>query len=134
MSSSWIGWPLRIAGAALLGATAGIHLHLYTTGYQHIPTIGKLFLLNGIAASVLCLAVVFAPKGISLAGAAFAGLGLEIGTGAGLIYTTHHTLFGFRDSFQAPYAKTSLYVEIAGAVVLAVLTLLALNQRRAARV
>lgn len=124
-----IEWPFRVAGAGLLGATAGIHLHLYTTGYQHIPTIGALFLVNGIVASVLALAVLAAPRGLPLLGAALAATGLEIGTFAGLLYSTHHTLFGFRDSMQAPYARTSLYVEIAGAVVLAALAAVAARQR-----
>ena len=35
---SWYG----IAGAALLIASAAIHLDLYVTGYQSIPTIGWL--------------------------------------------------------------------------------------------
>jgi hypothetical protein len=35
---------LRVSGAALLIATAAIHLDLYVTGYRTIPTIGWLFL------------------------------------------------------------------------------------------
>ena len=37
------GWPqlaLRVTGAGLLAASAGIHLDLYLTGYRSIPTIG----------------------------------------------------------------------------------------------
>ncbi len=40
---------LRVAGAGLLAATAAIHLDLYLTGYQTIPVIGWLFLLQVIA-------------------------------------------------------------------------------------
>jgi hypothetical protein len=47
---------LRLAGAALLAATGGIHLDLYLTGYRHIPTIGWLFLLQVIAAFALAAA------------------------------------------------------------------------------
>ena len=44
---------LRVAGAALLAATGGIHLELYLTGYRSIPTIGWLFLLQVIVAFAL---------------------------------------------------------------------------------
>lgn len=117
----------RVVGAGLLGATAGIHLHLYTTGYRSIHIIGVLFLLNGIAGSALCLAVLGAPRRL-LGIVALLGAGFEVGTFAGLLYSTHNSLFGFRDSLQAPYAHTSLWVEIAGAVVLGLLVVLALNR------
>ena len=48
---------LRYAGAALLAATAAIHLDLYLTGYNSIPTIGVLFLFQIIAAFLLAIAV-----------------------------------------------------------------------------
>ena len=41
---------LRLVGAALLAATAAIHLDLYLTGYNSIPTIGNLFLFQVIVA------------------------------------------------------------------------------------
>src|SRR3984957_21172631 len=41
---------LRVTGGGLLIATGAIHLDLYLTGYQAIPTIGVLFLLQVIAA------------------------------------------------------------------------------------
>ena len=46
----WSAIGLRVSGAALLIATAAIHLDLYVTGYRTIPTIGWLFLLQVIAA------------------------------------------------------------------------------------
>src|SRR6266571_710451 len=50
---SWYG----IAGAALLVASAAIHLDLYVTGYQSIPTIGWMFLLQVITAFALAIAI-----------------------------------------------------------------------------
>ena len=61
---SWYG----IAGAALLIASGAIHLDLYLTGYNSIPTIGWLFLLQIIAA--FALAVVIPVTGLRLAYAA----------------------------------------------------------------
>ena len=40
---------LRLAGGGLLIAVAAIHLDLYVTGYQSIPTIGGLFLFKSSA-------------------------------------------------------------------------------------
>ena len=47
----------RLAGAALLIATAVIHLRLYSQGYSTVPKIGPLFLLNGVAGCLLAGAV-----------------------------------------------------------------------------
>ena len=67
---SWYG----IAGAALLIASGAIHLDLYVTGYNSIPTIGPLFLLQIIAAFVLAVAIPL--TGHRLAYLAGAGFGL----------------------------------------------------------
>src|ERR1700729_2893629 len=47
----------RLAGGGLLIAAGAIHLDLYLTGYRSIPTVGWLFLFQGIAAFVLRAAV-----------------------------------------------------------------------------
>src|SRR4051812_50176811 len=67
---SWYG----IAGAALLVASGAIHLDLYLTGYNSIPTIGPLFLLQIIAAFLLAAAIPL--TGHRLAYLAGAGFGL----------------------------------------------------------
>jgi hypothetical protein len=41
-ASGWLHLGLRVAGAGLLAASAGIHLDLYLTGYRSVPTIGWL--------------------------------------------------------------------------------------------
>lgn len=42
-----------VAGALFLAASAGVHAYLYATGYDHIPTIGPLFVLQAAAAIVV---------------------------------------------------------------------------------
>ena len=42
----------RVAGAGLLIWMGWIHLHLWSAGYKHLPSIGTLFLLNFIGAVV----------------------------------------------------------------------------------
>jgi predicted lipoprotein with Yx(FWY)xxD motif len=84
---------LRVAGAALLVATAGIHLDLYLTGYRSIPTIGWLFLLQVIAAFVLALAVLVTGSRL----AAAAGAGFALSTLGGYLLTVWIGLFGFKE-------------------------------------
>ncbi|MBE7186679.1 hypothetical protein [Jatrophihabitans endophyticus] len=115
---------LRLAGAGLLATNAGIHADLWNLGYRSIPTIGPLFLLDVIAASVLTLAVLGAPRRLLWVVAATGAL-LEVGTVAGLYLATKHSLFGFTESTRAYLYGQSVWTEIAGTVVLAVLAALA---------
>jgi hypothetical protein len=122
----WIG---RVAGAALLGATAGIHADLYNTGYRSIPKIGPMFLAWVISAAILCLLVIGAPRKL-LAPVAAAGALLEAGTAVGLVIFTNFTIFDFRESTQAPHYWQSIVVEGVGFVVLAALAAMTALQAR----
>jgi predicted lipoprotein with Yx(FWY)xxD motif len=84
---------LRVSGAGLLAASAGIHLDLYLTGYRSIPVIGWLFLLQVIAGFVLA-AVVLATRSrlAAAAGAAFA-----LSTLGGYLLSVWIGLFGFTE-------------------------------------
>ncbi len=86
---SWYG----IAGAALLIAAGSIHLDLYLTGYNSIPTIGPLFLLQIISAFLL--AIVIPATGHRLAYAA--GAAFAIGTLGGYLLSLKVGLFGFTE-------------------------------------
>ena len=86
---SWYG----IAGAALLIAAGAIHLDLYLTGYNSIPTIGPLFLLQIIAAFLL--AAVIPLTGLRLA--YLAGAGFGIATLGGYLLSLKVGLFGFTE-------------------------------------
>lgn len=103
------------AGSLLLVASSVIHFHLWSTGYRHIPTIGPLFLVQTVAGIVVAILVATTRRWLT----AFAGALFAIGTIVGLVVSVKIGLFGFRDSFSAPYAHTSLLVEGAAAVVLA---------------
>lgn len=112
-------------GAAMLVWSGAIHLHLWTHGYRNIPTIGWLFLLQAITAFVLAALVLlyrgFVPAAV---GAMFLA-----STIVGLVWSVEWGLFGFQDSFDAPFATQSLGVESAGAVVLLIACLLARRPR-----
>ena len=84
---------LRLAGAGLLVASGAIHLDLYLTGYQSIPTIGWLFLLQVTAAVGLPPAILASgSRLIAAAGAAFA-----LATLGGYLLSVWVGLFGFTE-------------------------------------
>jgi hypothetical protein len=115
-----------LVGAVWLVVSSVIHLHLWSTGYRHIPTIGPLFLLQGVAGIALALVVGVTRRAwAALAGAVFAG-----STIGGLLVSVEVGLFGFKDSLSAPDATLSLAVESAALVVLAVAVLLAGHRPR----
>lgn len=117
-----LGLGLRVLGAALLAGMAAIHVYLYLNGYESVPTIGLLFLLNGIGGSVLTIAVTAAPRRF-LGVAAVLGALFDLGTLAALVASiaVPGGLFGFQESTQAFLVPTTLWVESAGVIVLAVL-------------
>jgi hypothetical protein len=107
-----------IAGGAACAVYSG-YIHLYLWGreqfpYRDIPTIGPLFLVQGIAAIVIGLLVVISRR----VGALLLGAGLLVVSVAALVIDVEVGMFGFKDSWSVPYAKTTLYEEIVGAVLL----------------
>ena len=109
---------LRVAGAALLAATGGIHLDLYLTGYRSIPTIGWLFLLQVIAAFGLALAVLVSGSRL----AAAAGAGFALSTLAGYLLSVWIGLFGFKE-VRTTAGIVAGVIEVAAFAALAVLAL-----------
>jgi predicted lipoprotein with Yx(FWY)xxD motif len=130
-------WPLRLAGAGLLTATAAIHLDLYLTGYRTIPTIGWLFLLQVIATFALAVAVLAAPLlsplAVSLAprspwlpaAAAAAGAGFALATLGGYLLSLWIGLFGFRE-IRTTAGVVAGIIEVAAFAVLTLLAVISL--------
>ena len=116
--------PRRVALTLLIAAGAGLtvysgYIHLYLYGrqpfpYSAIPTIGPLFLLQGIVAIVIGVLVVVARRFFAV----LLGAGLMVVSVAALVIDVEVGMFGFQDSWQVPYATSTLYVEIVGAVLL----------------
>jgi len=107
---SWYG----IAGAALLVASGAIHLDLYLTGYNSIPTIGWLFLLQIISA--FALAVAIPVTGLRLAYAA--GALFAIGTLGGYLLSLKIGLFGFTE-VRTTAGIVAAIIDVAAFAVLA---------------
>ena len=103
-------------GGALLVWSAFIHFHLWseTDGYRTIPTIGPLFLLQSITALIIGIGVV----AIRRLWAAVIGMGFALTTIAGFLLSVAVGLFGFKDSWLAPYATQAFTIEILAVVVL----------------
>jgi hypothetical protein len=115
--SARVAVTIMIAGGAVCTLGSGvIHLYLWGKqyGYESIPTIGPLFLIQGIAAIVLGLLAVVSRRVLVLV---LAG-GMLVVSVVALVLAIEVGLFGFKDSWFAPYAWTTFYEEIVGAVLL----------------
>jgi hypothetical protein len=118
---------ILVAGAALLIASAVIHLHLWATGYRHIGTIGPLFFTQGAVGIFLSILIALIRRiFVALLGALF-----ELGTMLGLLLASHGGLFGYQTTLSAPWAKTSLGIEAASMVALVAGGVLAVLAERA---
>lgn len=119
----------RVAGAVLTAAAGWIHLYLWANGYSDIPTIGALFLLNGIGAAVLAIALLGAPTRLLGIVSGLSAL-FTVGALAALIGSLTVGIFGFQEYLSAPYVGTSIVVESVGAVVLGGLTAMCMASTR----
>jgi hypothetical protein len=114
----------RVAMTLLIAAGAGLvvysgYIHLYLWGrqpypYSAIPTIGPLFLLQGIVGILIGALVVVTRRFFAVLLAA----GFMVVSVAALVIDVEVGMFGFQDSWQVPYATSTLYEEIVGAVLL----------------
>ena len=121
-------WALRVLGAALLLAIAAMHIYLWQQGYRNIDVIGPAFLLQSAIAVGGALLVLVAPRRL-LPWAAVLGALFCLGSLGALILSTTVGLFGFVESTQADFYWETVWVEVAGAVVLAALAVLAARRR-----
>ncbi|HEV2535936.1 MAG TPA: hypothetical protein VGU21_00325 [Streptosporangiaceae bacterium] len=115
---SWYG----IAGAAFLVASGAIHLDLYLTGYNSIPTIGTLFLLQIITAFLLAVAIPATGHRLAYA----AGAGFSIATLGGYLLSLKVGLFGFTE-VRTTSGVVAGIIDIAGFAVLSAGLLSGLN-------
>ena len=113
-----------LAGGLLIVWSGYIHFHLWgkTNGYRSIPTIGWMFLVQSVAALVLGIGVAVVRR----VWAAVLGVGFALATIAGFLVSVAHGLFGFQDTWLAPYATQAFAIEVAAAAVLCVAAVLSL--------
>ncbi|MFZ1063793.1 MAG: hypothetical protein WAN30_10035 [Acidimicrobiales bacterium] len=115
-------------GAALIVVTSYVHWHLWgALGYRHVPTIGWLFLVQSITGLIIALALVLLRE----LWLALVADGFVASTLVGFLISVTHGLFGFHDSWYAPYARLAFGVEVAALVVLSAGALLIGRDSRA---
>jgi hypothetical protein len=109
-------YVLAVAGVVALAWSGITHLRLWADGYAQIPSIGPLFLAQGIATlAIAAVLLVFRRVVVMVAGAVALAA-----TAIGLLLSAHGGLFGYTESLAVPYARSSLVVEFGGAAVLLV--------------
>ncbi len=111
---SRIATAATLAGAALVGSTAVIHLHLWLAGYREVPRLGPLFLAQAIAGLALAPTLAVGRQlGLVIGGAIYmaaSALGLILSATAGFL--------GIHDGLGVPWATPALVVELVGLVLL----------------
>jgi hypothetical protein len=113
-----------VAGAGLVVATAVIHLHLWLTGYRHVPRLGPLFLAQAVAGLVLApILAVGRQLGLVIGAAIYMAA-----SALGLILSATVGFLGIHDGLGAPWATPALAVELAGFVLLGTVGALRLLQ------
>jgi hypothetical protein len=124
LSVVWIG--ARVLGALSLLAVGAVHLQQYFELYSEIPTIGTLFVLNFVGATIVGLALLAPVErllgrlgGAVLALLTFAGIA-QAATAFVFLWISERTpLFGFREPGYDPEAILAARIaEIATVVFL----------------
>jgi predicted lipoprotein with Yx(FWY)xxD motif len=124
----WQQVGLRVTGAGLLAASAGIHLDLYLTGYRLIPTIGWLFLLQVITGFALAAVVLVTRSRLAAAAAA----GFALSTLGGYLLSVWIGLFGFKE-VRTTAGIAAGVIEVAAFAALALAAVLPGTARPATR-
>jgi hypothetical protein len=122
-------------GALAVLATGAVHLEEYTAGmFSTVPTIGTLFLLNFISATVVGIGLalplhrISARFGVPLRRLlAVGGIGIAASSLAGLWISEQSSLFGFTDHGYRPAIVAAIVAEASAVVALS--AYLALDRR-----
>ena len=118
----------QLVGALALFTVGGVHYQQYEFAYfSVVPTIGPLFLATFIGATacglVLLVPIRYGAGRVWLlldSLVALAGIGLSVGTFAGLLLSEHTPLFGFMEHGYRPAIVLALVAEAIATVSLTV--------------
>jgi hypothetical protein len=123
-SLSAVECALRILGALSVLAVGAVHLQQYFSLYSSIPTIGTLFVLNFVGATVIGLGLLAPverlydrPAGVLPALLAVGGIGLAATSFVFLVISERTPLFGFMEPGYDPAAILASRVAEAVAVL-----------------
>jgi hypothetical protein len=107
----------HVAAGLLVAAAGAIHLYLYFDYFHRVHVIGVLFLVNA-AVGLIVGAVLLVRRDRILLLVAF---GYAVGTLAAFVASTRWGLFGYRETFWGSWQEAAGGVELAAAVVSALL-------------
>jgi hypothetical protein len=121
----------RFLGALAVLATGAAHIEQYSVdGYSTVPTIGTLFLLNFIGAIVIAAGLIVPLRPVAgrytdavRAAMAVAGVGLAVGSLAGLFISETSGLFGFVEHGYRMAIVVAIVVEVAATLFLVIFLL-----------
>ena len=137
-SSSRAVLAIRVFGALLVLFVGADHLYEYShDDYSVLPTIGTLFLLNFISATLVAALLLAPVKRVFgrfgdrvLEVAALSGFGIAATSLAALLYSEQAPLFGFMESNYRPAIIVALASEAAATVFMALMLALLRRERR----
>ena len=137
-SSSRAVLAIRVFGALLVLFVGADHLYEYShDDYSVLPTIGTLFLLNFISATLVAALLLAPVKRVLgrfgdrvLEVAALSGFGIAATSLAALLYSEQAPLFGFMESNYRPAIIVALASEAAATVFMALMLALLRRERR----
>jgi hypothetical protein len=114
-SQRFVTSVLLLFGAAMVATSGLIHIYLWADGYRNIATIGPLFLAQGAVGLVFAVSLVGFPRLLTT----IVSAGYLLASIGALALSTTRGLFGFMDTLDAPWARTTLIVESLGVLLLA---------------
>jgi hypothetical protein len=140
-SSSRALLAVRVCGALLVLFVGADHLYEYShDDYSVLPTIGTLFLLNFISATLVGALLLAPVKRVFgrfgarvLEVAALSGFGIAVTSLAALLYSEQAPLFGFMESNYRPAIIVALASEAAATVFMGWMLFLVRRERRGMR-
>jgi hypothetical protein len=138
---------IRILGAFALLGVGAVHLQqYYAADYSGVPTIGPLFLLNGIGSGILGVTLLFPIERIikgrrgdaAIGAVALGGVMVAVGSLAALFISEYGGLFGFIEPGYSLPVVLAIVAEGATLLLLAPVSIVSLSralrgQRRSIR-
>jgi hypothetical protein len=118
---------MRRIGVLAVLVTGAVHLQQYLGGYQDIPTIGPLFLLNAIGSAVVAVGLLLPVERwfgerrgeIAVGLLALGGVAIGLGSLIALYIAETSTLFGFSEGTLETVMWIAIVAEIASVALLA---------------
>jgi hypothetical protein len=107
----------QFALALLVAAAGAIHLYLYFDYFHRVHVVGVLFLVNAAAGLAIGAVLLVRRSRVVL----LAALGYAAGTLAAFLISTRWGLFGYRETFWGSWQEAAGGIELAAALLAAVL-------------